>query len=384
MKDFQYLFSAQQVVFGPGSLSKIAEVTEQFHLKRMMLFTTKGFRTRGYVDSIENMLGERLVVAYDQVQPHVQDFQVREALAIAEEQQIDAVIGLGGGSAVGIAKAISLALEEKRTGSPAKAAFPTEQPLIPVIAIPTTYAGSEMTPVYGITHEQGTIKRKITVKDVKITPKLTIYDPELTLELPQGVTAGSGINAFAHCIEALYSITKNPLSTAAALGGIRSIGQSLVQCVVDGRSLAARTEMLNGSFLAGVALSNVDMGLHHGICHVLGGSAGVSHGDANSIMLSHVMRFNLDVTANELALAAEAMGISTVGMSAEEAGAASADRVAEWVKQMNLPSRLRDVGVDKTDIPHLAKVAFESRTVRNNPKRIENVEQLEQLLQAAW
>lgn len=384
MKDFQYLFSAQQVVFGPGSLSKIAEVTEQFHLKRMMLFTTKGFRTRGYVDSIENMLGERLVVAYDQVQPHVQDFQVREALAIAEEQQIDAVIGLGGGSAVGIAKAISLALEEKRTGSPAKAAFPTEQPLIPVIAIPTTYAGSEMTPVYGITHEQGTIKRKITVKDVKITPKLTIYDPELTLELPQGVTAGSGINAFAHCIEALYSITKNPLSTAAALGGIRSIGQSLVQCVVDGRSLAARTEMLNGSFLAGVALSNVDMGLHHGICHVLGGSAGVSHGDANSIMLSHVMRFNLDVTANELALAAEAMGISTVGMSAEEAGAASADRVAEWVKQMNLPSRLRDVGVDKTDIPHLAKVAFESRTVQNNPKRIENVEQLEQLLQAAW
>lgn len=384
MNDFQYLFSAQQVVFGPGSLSKIAEVTEQFHLKRMMLFTTKGFRTRGYVDSIENMLGERLVVAYDQVRPHVQDFQVREALAIAEEQQVDAVIGLGGGSAVGIAKAISLALEEKRTGGPAKAAFPTEQPLIPVIAIPTTYAGSEMTPVYGITHEQGTIKRKITVKDVKITPKLTIYDPELTLELPQGVTAGSGINAFAHCIEALYSITKNPLSTAAALGGIRSIGQSLVQCVVDGRSLAARTEMLKGSFLAGVALSNVDMGLHHGICHVLGGSAGVSHGDANSIMLSHVMRFNLDVTADELALAAEAMGLSTVGMSAEEAGASSADRVSEWVKQMNLPSRLRDVGVDKTDIPHLAKVAFESRTVQNNPKRIEHVKQLEQLLQAAW
>ena len=226
--------------------------------------TTESFRARGYVEALENKLGERLVATYDTIKAHVQEAQVHEILADADERNFDAIIGLGGGSAIGIAKAVSLALEEKRTGKSAKATYPTEQPLIPIIAIPTTYAGSEMTPVYGITYEQGDMKRKKTVRDVKVTPKLTIYDPELTLGLPPNVTAGSGINALAHCVEALYSITNNPLSTAAALGGIQSIGQSLVQCYIDGQSLSARTKMLRGSFLAGVALANVEMGLHHG------------------------------------------------------------------------------------------------------------------------
>ncbi len=384
MTEFQFQFYAQKVIFGQGSLNDIKEAIEEFRLQRLLLVTTKSFRTRGYVETIENMLGEQLVATYENVQAHVQEVQVNEALTIAKENNIDAIIGLGGGSAIGIAKAVSLALEEKKTGSPAKAAYPTEQPLIPVIAIPTTYAGSEMTPVYGVTYEQGDIKRKITVKDVKVTPKLTIYDPKLTVGLPRSVTAGSGINALAHCIEALYSITKNPMSTAAALGGIQSIGRSLVQCYVDGKSLSARTEMLSGSFLAGVALANVEMGLHHGICHVLGGSAGVSHGDANSIMLPHIMRFNLYETAPQLALAADAMGIISKGKSVEEAGEAAINRISEWVKQMNLPYRLRDVGVAETALSDLAQEAFGSRTVQNNPKSIETVEQLEKLFRKAW
>lgn len=384
MTEFQYQFYAQKVIFGPGSLNGIKEAIEEFRLQRLLLVTTKGFRTRGYLEAIEKKLGEQLIATYDNVQAHVQEVQVKEALAIADKNDIDAIIGLGGGSAIGIAKAVSLALEEKRTGSSAKATYPTEQPLIPVIAIPTTYAGSEMTPVYGVTYEQGDSKRKVTVKDVKVTPKLTIYDPELTVGLPQSVTAGSGINALAHCIEALYSITKNPMSTAVALGGIQSIGRSLVQCHEDGTSLSARTEMLSGSFLAGVALANVEMGLHHGVCHVLGGSAGISHGDANSIMLPHVMRFNLDETAPQLALAADAMGINIKEKSVEEAGEAAIDRIADWIQQMYLPQRLRDVGVAETALSNLAQVAFGSQTVHNNPKSIKNVEQLEKLFRKAW
>ena len=144
------------------------------------------------------------------------------------------------------------------------------------------------------------------------------------------MTAGTGINAVAHCIEALYSIKRNPLSSAAALAGLRSIAHALPRCYVAGDDVEARSEVLSGSFLAGTALSNVAMGLHHGICHVLGGATGVAHGDANSVMLAHVMRFNLDATAPQLAQAAEAMGIDVSGMSAEaaaEAGCATCGRI---------------------------------------------------------
>src|SRR5205085_9912365 len=148
-------------------------------------------------------------------------------------------------------------LEEKRRGRLARASSPLEQPLIPVIAIPTTYAGSEMTPTYGITHQREDSSQKITVTDAKITPKLTIYDPLLTLNLPPTLTASTGVNALAHCIEALYSITRNPLSTAAAISGVRAIMHALPRCYVAGNDIEARTEMLTGALLAGTALSNV-------------------------------------------------------------------------------------------------------------------------------
>ena len=167
--------------------------------------------------------------------------------------------------------------------------------------------------------------------DVRVTPKLTIYDPLLTLLLSPEMTASTGINALAHCIEALYSITHNPLSTAAALQGIRSITAALPRCYATGDDVAARTEMLSGSFLAAMALAHVTMALHHGLCHVLGGTAGVPHGVANSIILPHAMRFNLDVTTAQLAQAAEAMGVVTAGQSAEASAEAGIDYVQRLI-----------------------------------------------------
>lgn len=384
METFRYTFFAQEVIFGPGSLGKLAETTERFGWQRMMLCTTERFRSRGRIAPIEAMLGERLVVTYEHVEPHVPEHAVTEATALATEHAVDAVIGLGGGSAIGMAKAVSMILEELHTGHPARAASPTEQPLIPVIAIPTTYAGSEMTPVYGVTRHADGLARKVTVSDPKIAPKLVIYDPLLTLDLPARVTAGTGINAAAHCIEALYSITRNPLSTAAALGGLRAIAHALPRCFADGADVEARGEMLTGAFLAGTALSNVAMGLHHGICHVIGGATGAAHGDANSVMLPHVMRFNLDATAPQLALAAEAMGLPVGGRDTEEAAASAAQLVADWVEQMRLPRRLRDIGVREEILPELAQMAFASRTVQNNPKPIVDVAQIEDLLRQTW
>src|SRR2546425_5718352 len=255
MHEFRYTSYAQEIIFGPGSITRLGEAIERFSWRRLMLCSTGSLRRDGTITSIEKALGDRLVATFEHVRPHVPDFQVAEALALAEENDIDALIGLGGGSHIGLAKALSLALEEKRTGRPALSTSSIDQPLVPVIAIPTTYAGSEMTPVYGITQHSDGLARKITVTDSKITPKLVIYDPLLTLNLPPSLTASTGINALAHCIEALYSITRNPLSTAAALSGIRPIMRALPRCYAVGDDLIARTELLTGAFLAGTALS---------------------------------------------------------------------------------------------------------------------------------
>jgi len=387
MNEFRYTSYAQEIIFAADSVARLVDAVERFHWRRLMLCSTGSLRRGGHIAMLEKALGSRLVAVYEHVQPHVPDFQVAEALELASEMEIDALIGMGGGSPIGMAKAVSMALEEKRTG-PARAAFPIDQPLVPVIAIPTTYAGSEMTPTYGITYHNDGTARKVTVTDAKITPKLVIYDPLLTLNLSSAMTASTGINALAHCVEALYSITRNPLSTSAALSGMRSIYTALPVCYADGNDLEARTEMLVGAFLAGSALSHVTMALHHGLCHILGGTAGVPHGVANSIILPHAMRFNLDATAIQLAQAAEAIGVgrdkSGPYISDEAAAEEVVERIYELIGRMKLPQHLRDVGVKEADLPYLAQLALQSRAVKSNPKPITDAVQIEAVLQAAW
>ena len=384
MDELHYISYAQEVIFGPGSLSKMSEAVKRFGWQRLMLVTNHSMRESGHVTLVEKMLGDCLVATFDQVHPHVPDVRVDEALALAFEKKVDVIIGMGGGSPIGMAKATAYKFEEKRMGRSVRAASPTDQPLVPVVAIPTTYAGSEMTAVYGITHTRETPPRKVTVSDPKITPKLVIYDPQLTLDLPPEMTASTGINALAHCIEALYSSTCNPLSTAAAIIGVRHISRALLRCYAQGGNLEARTEMLLGSHLAGLSLASVSMGLHHGLCHVLGGTANVPHGIANSIMLPHVMHFNAEATAVQLVPAAEAMGLSVSGLSPVMVVEDAASRIFDLVGQMSLPQRLRDTGVKEADLAGIAQLAFQNRTVQNNPRPITNAAQIEKLLREAW
>jgi maleylacetate reductase len=386
MDEFRYVSYAQEVIFAPGALARLGEAVERFGWQRLMLCANHSMQTGGHLDSVKSVLGDRLVAVYDRVQPHVQDVQVYEALGLAMEKNVDAVIGMGGGSPIGMAKAVASALEEKRAGSPARAVYPTDQPRVPVIAIPTTYAGSEMTPVYGITHTNENPSRKVTVNDPKIPPKLVIYDPDLTLDLPAELTASTGINALAHCIEALYSKTRNPLSTAAATSGVQHIFNALLGCYQFGSDLEPRSEMLLGAHLAGLSLASVSMGLHHGLCHVLGGSASIPHGIANSIILPHAIRFNADATAPHLLPAAEAMGIPVNRVNPTVAVEALVQKIFHLIGQMNLPQRLRDTGVGlrEGELQNLSELAFQNRTVQNNPKPITDAIQIEQLLMDAW
>ncbi len=386
MNEFRYTSYPQEVIFGAGSLAKLSELVAPY--RRLMLCSSGSLRREGTISVIEKQLAGRLVVVYERVEPHVQDFQVAEALELAVQQEIDAVIGLGAGSPLGLAKAISLGLAERRAARPSHApgigADTVDQPFVPIIAIPTTYAGSEITPVYGVTQHKDGIARKVTITNPKIVPALVIYDPLLTLRLPQALAASTGINALAHCIEALYSITRNPPSTAVALSGIRAIMRALPRCYTHGDDIEARTEMLQGAFLAGTALAHVSMAVHHGVCHVLGGTAGVPHGIANSIMLPHAMRFNLAVAAPQLAEAAEAMSISRAGRSDEVVAGEAIARVHDLIAGLNLPQHLRDVGVQEADLPQLAQLALQSRAVQNNPRPVTNAAEIEELLRAAW
>ncbi len=386
MKDFRYTTYAQEIIFGAGSLAKLGDATAVYGWNRLMLCTSPSLRKNGVAAKIEGILGERLAAVFDSVSPHVQMEQVKEALKLADERGVDAVIGLGGGSPIGMAKAVSMNLEAKRAGiEVVQARYPTDQPAVPSVMIPTTYAGSEMTPMYGITQPMADgSTRKVTTRDDKITPKLVIYDPELTLDLPPSLTASSGINALAHCVEAVYSIRRNPLATASALLGASYIHKSLLRCYQQGSDLAARTQMLVGAHLGGQCIATVALGIHHGTCHVLGGTANVPHGVANSIILPHAIRFNMDTVAPLIAQVGEAMGIARDGQSDEAVGAELAQAIYTLVGQMGLPQRLRDAGVPEDLLPKLAENMLKTKALMENPKPVTSHEQAMSLLRAAW
>jgi maleylacetate reductase len=384
MDHFHYISYAQEVIFQAGSLSQLGQAMDRFGWKRVMLVTNHSVQAAGHVKMLESSLGNRLVAVFDRVHPHVPDVQVDEALNLALETRAEAIIGMGGGSPIGMAKAISFALEDKLAVDKERLKTPIDQPIVPVIAIPTTYSGSEMTAGYGITHSRADPPRKVTVNDPRIAPKLVLYDPRLTLDLSPEMTASTGMNALAHCIEALYSVSREPFSSATAVSAVGYIYSALPRCYQHGQDLEARTEMLIGAHLAGFSLAGVTMGLHHGICHVLGGTANIPHGIVNSIILPHAMRFNADATAVELLPAVRAMGIPVDGEGSQAAVEHAARAIYDLSGRMNLPQHLRQVGVKEADLPRLAAMAYQNRTVQNNPKPITEVAQIEKILQEAW
>jgi maleylacetate reductase len=402
MTRFHYTAYSQEVLFATGALDQLAEAAERHGWQRLLVCASGSARRAGWLDRIAGLLGQGLLAVYDNARPHVPEAQVTEALHAAQAAQAEAVIGLGGGSPIGMAKAVAALLADARGLPPGQG--------VPVIAIPTTYAGSEMTAVYGVTRELPDGPRKVTAADPRIAPRLVIYDPVLTLGLPPDLTAASGINALAHCVEALYAANRNPLSTAAAAAGAGHIHRALPRCHDAARvptpsdvmppgapvvttsvvgaaadsSLAVRAEMLLGAHLAGAALATVAMALHHGLCHVLGGAAGVPHGVANAIILPHAMRFNQPATSLQQATLAQAMGLVPSDTEPRAAAETAARRVEQLVAALGLPQRLRDAGVERAALPRLARLAFENRTVQNNPRPITDPAQLETLLIDAW
>ncbi len=247
----------------------------------------------------------------------------------------DVCITVGGGSTIGFGKAIAL------TSS------------LPIIAVPTTYSGSEMTTIWGIS--EGCAKR--TGRDPKVLPKTVIYDPQLTLDLPPAVSAASGMNAIAHCAEALYAHDGNPIISLMAEEGIRALSQSLPVIVKTPRDLDARRDALYGAWLAGATISTTSVALHHKLCHVLGGF-GLPHAETHSIVLPHALHYNADAAPEAMRRIARALA------------AGNAPRgVWELEKKLGVPMRLADIGMKKGDLERAARIAAEAPYP--NPRKVE-------------
>lgn len=343
------------MLFGTGTISRVGEEARQLG-GRVFFVCTPSLAGSTHAARIRELLGGLLVSEYTGVAPHVPVEAVQTGLGLAAEQEADVVIALGGGSAIGMGKAIAYAAKETRA----------------LLAIPTTYAGSEMTPVLGTT-ELATGEKRI-VRDPRILPRVVIYDVEVTLDLPPSITASTGINALAHCVEAVYSRSASPLVPPLALDAAGRIAWALPRCVGEGAVSDARQGMLVAALLAGFSLAHAGMALHHGLCHSLGGRLRLPHGIANAIMLPHVMRYNADAAAPALASIGRAMGIE----------ADAAEGVSDLVGSLGLPQRLRDVGVGENDLAGVAADAMHSPAVRANPKPINDSRQVLEVLRSAW
>src|SRR5438067_1452274 len=359
-----WTLNAPRVLFGRGAIDRVGAEAEALG-QRVLFVCTPSLKASRHAARVRASLGDRLVAEFAGVEPHVPREIVDAARALAQQQKVDVVVVLGGGSAMGVGKGV--VFRDHPEAGPAPA----------LIAIPTTYAGSEMTPVFGSTNRaEG---RKSVRRDPAVLPKLVIYDPQITLDLSAELTASTAINALAHCVEACYAPEVNPLVPPVALEGTRRIARSLPLCITNGRNLDAREDLLTGAYLAGFSIGNATMGLHHGVCHVLGGRTGVAHGVLNSIMLPHVMRFNADAVPDAMSAIADAMeaGARTRDFAAAPRGAAA------LVATLPVPQRLRDAGVLEAILDEVAAAAAASATVQNNPKPVSGAD-VRELLRAAW
>jgi alcohol dehydrogenase class IV len=279
--------------------------------------------------------GLNVAGVFDKAVMHTPIKVVEAARELARSVNADCCITIGGGSTIGFAKAIAL------TSS------------LPVVAVPTTYSGSEMTTIWGIS--EGGAKK--TGRDPKVLPKVVIYDPQLTLDLPPAVAAASGMNAIAHCAEALYAHDGNPLNNVVAEEGIRALASALPRVVQRPADLKARSEALYGAWLAGLSISTTGNAIHHKLCHVLGGF-GLPHAETHSIVLPHALRYNAEAAPEAMRRIARALG------------AAEAPRgMWELEAKLGVPMKLADIGMKPEDLERAAKIAVQ--TPYPNPRKVE-------------
>lgn len=335
-----------RVVFGHGRLAQLPDEAARLNLNRVVVLSTPN--QVALAERAAALLGARSCGIHAGAVMHVPAETAAAAVAYVRAQQADGVVAMGGGSTIGLGKAIALQTD------------------LPVIAVPTTYAGSEMTPIWGITSDGV----KTTGRNDKVLPRTVIYDCTLTLGLPRAISATSGINAIAHCVEGLYAQDANPLTSMMATEGIRAFAESLPAIVADPQNVEARSLAQYGAWLGGSVLGMVGMALHHKICHTLGGTFNLPHAEVHTVMLPQVAAFNRSAAPQAMAQVAAALGATD-----------AATGLYDLVARLDAPRALRDIGMIEADLDHAAELA--TRNPYYNPQVI-NRDNVRALLQSAF
>lgn len=361
---FVHRTPAAKVVFGAGAISKLAAELAELGVRRPMLLSGKRTAASPVYAQVCAALSGLSVEAFNSVPEH-SSIETAEALAIrAREAGIDGFVAVGGGSASDTAKAVALLLAEgaplarhaSRFTPPDQLVIPElHAPKLPIVAVPCTVSAAEVTPGLGVRTAEGT---KLLFTDVKLAARLIVIDPAANVSVPARLMLSTGMNGLAHCVEGLYSKVRTPVTSVLALAGIARFMKALPAVAREPESAEHRGDLLVAAHLSGQVLLNARTCLHHAICHVLGASTGISHGDANSAMLPTVARFN-----GEDALAG---------------------RIEALRESLGVPARLGDLGVAREALPAVARHVMGERGVYFNPRLVRSPEEVLELLERAW
>jgi maleylacetate reductase len=336
----------QRVLFGSGlAADHLAGEVARLGVTRPMV--VDGSNTPGLAETITRAI--RPVAVFDEVVEHVPMAVAEQARGLAKEVGADLVVSIGGGSATGVAKSVAMTTQ------------------LPIVAVPTTYAGSEATDVWGLT-DGG---RKMTGMDPAVLPVSVVYDAQLTLSLPRERSVTSGLNALAHCVDSLWAPRGDPVNLAMAVESARVLNSSLRAIAEDPQDLAGREQAQYACYLAAVAFASAGAGLHHKICHGLGGAFDLPHADTHAVVLPHVLAFNQGRAAGPVSRLAAALG-------ANDALAA----VVDLVRYVDAPGALRDLGLAEEQLEEAAEIVL-PLVPPSNPRPVHRADLLD-LLQRAW
>jgi len=385
----------ERVIYGAGSLGQLVAELDRWGCQRAFLITGMTVATKtDLLRQVQQLLGPRCVGVFYPMTQHVPREDVIAAAAQAREAKPDVLVSLGGGSPVDGTKAVSLCLAEGvvkaadldayRVRGPRGMRFNPRyqgQPL-PHIAITTTLSAGEFTGSFGITDKQRQVKEGYGAP--RFVPRIVILDPALTVYTPAWLWASTGLRAVDHAVERLYSRNHNPVVDTLCLQALRYLLAYLPAATHSPYDLEARLYCQLGAWMSIIGFASVRTGISHAIGHQLGGHCNVPHGQTSCIMLPHAMEFNLPVAAERLALVAEAAGIETRGFSPEAAARAAIEHLRTFIKELGCPTRLREVGVQEADFPHLAEAVMEEVPLTENPRSITGVSDVIALLERAW
>ena len=322
---FTYTALPVRVVFGSGTLGRVPDELRALGCRRALVLSTP--EQQDAAESLATQLGNLCAAAFTEAAMHTPVEVTERAMQVVRKANADCTIAIGGGSTTGLGKAIALRTD------------------LPQIVIPTTYAGSEATPILGET-QQG---RKTTQRSAKILPEVILYDVDLTLTLPPALSATSGINAIAHAVEALYTQDANPVTSMMAERGIQTLARALPPIMKNPTDKTARSDALFGAWLCGLCLGAVGMALHHKLCHTLGGSFNLPHAETHTVVLPHAVAYNTPAAPEEMARVAQALGTAN-----------AAQGLFDLAKLLGAPTALGAIGMPEAGLERAAELATSS------------------------